>query len=164
MNNTNFFVTATEACSADESDFVTITEIYGSSDTEGSSNKSDKSLSVRSRAYLFTSWSSDSLGSLSDDICDYSSAQLSSSDEIILEKVFLNQSSTNAKDKISVPVAHQPDHYSCDNQERSSSSAVLQIKKPRISKSKSENYITSSSSKELHAVHSATFFYGVQNP
>lgn len=153
----SFFLTAAKSCSKEEPD-VTIKELYASSDADRSSNGSQRNFTVRSKAYLFPSWSSESMGSLcDDDICDASSVQHSSSDEIIMEHEFSNQptSSTNQKEKTPVSVICN----SCKNQGQSSSSdELLPIKNLTISKSKSENDIHISTSNQLRPVHSFTFF------
>ncbi|XP_048352185.1 uncharacterized protein LOC125432564 isoform X2 [Sphaerodactylus townsendi] len=148
-------------CPKEEPD-LTIKEIYASSDIDCSSNGSQLSFTVRSKTYLFPSWSSESMGSLFDeDACDAFSAQLSSSDEI-MENEFSQQptSNTNQKENSSIAVVH----HSCKYQDHSSySDELLLIKKVRISKSKSENDMYVSSSKELRPVRSFTIFEGRHN-
>lgn len=91
-----------------------------------------------------------------DDVCDTSTAQHSSSDEIIMEHGFSNQprSNTNQKENTPVSVACQ----SCKNQGQSTSTG----EKLRISKSKSENDIHVSTSNQLRPV-SLTIFDGIHN-
>ncbi|XP_066481371.1 uncharacterized protein [Tiliqua scincoides] len=153
----------TEAFSKAGSDMVTIKEIYRNTDTEESLNASHKGFSIRSRAFVSQSRSSGSIGSVFDEAPNVSSAQLSSADEIIKELEFSVLSNSNPKEKASVSAAYLPYHRSCDYQEHGTPYGVL--KKPRISKSKSENdIIMSSSSKEVRAVHSVTMLNSMQNP
>ncbi|XP_060087787.1 uncharacterized protein LOC132566611 [Heteronotia binoei] len=141
----------TETCSKEGPD-VTVKELYASSDADRSSNGSQRSFTVRSKAYLFPSWSNESMGSLcDDDVCDASSTQHSSSEEIIMEHEFSNQprSNTNQKEKTPVSVVC----HSCKNQGQSTSSDVLlPVKELRISRSKSENDIHVSTSNQWHPV------------
>ncbi|XP_062974455.1 uncharacterized protein LOC134393354 [Elgaria multicarinata webbii] len=160
---------AARASSKVESDFVTIKEIYCSSDTEGGSSKmSPRSLTVRSRAYVFPSQSSESIESFCDDGCDVSSSQLSLSAEIIMENRNLNLTSTTPKEKEWVLVANQPDLCLRNNPEHRTSSGLLpQLNEATISRSKSETEIirlSSSSSKVSRAVKSLTHICVVQNP
>lgn len=142
--------TVTETFSKAGSDMVTIKEIYRNSDTEGSGNASYKGFSIRSRAYVSQSRSSGSIRSVIDDAPNVSSAQHSSVEEIIKENEFSVLSNTNSKEKETVSAAYLPFHYSCDYQKYG-------VKKPWISKSKSENdIIMSSSSNEVRAFRSLT--------
>ncbi|XP_066481367.1 uncharacterized protein [Tiliqua scincoides] len=162
-NNRTPVATVTEAFSKAGSDMVTIKEIYRNTDTEESLNASHKGFSIRSRAFVSQSRSSGSIGSVFDEAPNVSSAQLSSADEIIKELEFSVLSNSNPKEKASVSAAYLPYHRSCDYQEHGTPYGVL--KKPRISKSKSENdIIMSSSSKEVRAVHSVTMLNSMQNP
>ncbi|XP_053102865.1 uncharacterized protein LOC128323553 isoform X2 [Hemicordylus capensis] len=149
--------TVTEAFSKGRSDTVTVKEICCSSDTEGSLNTPYKGLTVRSRAYVLASRSSESIRSFCDDTYDVSSAQFSSADEI-MENELSNQCNSKPKEKVSIPVAHQPKHSSCRQGPSTSRDVLSPLKELKISRSKSENdIITSFSGKELHAVSSATF-------
>ncbi|KAH0618632.1 hypothetical protein JD844_018014 [Phrynosoma platyrhinos] len=122
---------AAEAYAKEESDFVTIKQIYSSSVSEVSSEVSldHRSLTVRSRAYVSTSLSSQSIRSFCDDVCDVSSSQLSLSDEIKIESHISNPSRTIPKENESVGIVPQPESL-CDNQEQCTSSDLLpQLKK-----------------------------------
>lgn len=135
---------------------VTVKEIYRNSDTEGSLNASYKGFSIRSRAYVSQSRSSGSIRSVFDDAPNVSSAQHSSADEIIKENEFSVLTNTNPKEKTSVSDSYLPFRCSCDYQKYIS----CDVKKPWISKSKSENdIIMSSSSKEIRAFSSLTILH-----
>ncbi|KAG8132396.1 hypothetical protein E2320_010244 [Naja naja] len=153
------------AADVDAKDHVAVKEIYDSSDTEGGSKKSHRSLTVRSRAYVFPSRSSGSIQSFYDDVCDICSAQFSLSDEFIIEKPCSNLSSTTPKAKETVSVACQTNHYSKDDQNYINTDMSPQLKKPTISRSKSENDIVkASSSNTSRPVQSLTRVSEVQNP
>ncbi|XP_053248452.1 uncharacterized protein LOC128415783 [Podarcis raffonei] len=140
--------TATKTCSKEE--FVIMKEIYGSSDTEGSSEISCRGLTIRSRAIVLPSRSSDSIQSLFDVRDDVSSQQ-----SVNME----NGSSTVPPKNNLVPVPQQP-----DNQEQSTSNDVSpQLKKTSISKSKSDNDLTRSS-KVLQGVQPDHSLYDVKEP
>ncbi|KAJ7332734.1 hypothetical protein JRQ81_014914 [Phrynocephalus forsythii] len=117
--------TATEACSKNKPDVATVKEIYSSSDSEGSSKMSPRGLTVRSRAYVRPSWSTDSTRSFCDDVSDVSSSRLFLSDEIIVGNKYANSSSTT-KEKELVPVAHQSDSRLSDRQKLCTSTDLLQ--------------------------------------
>ncbi|XP_032073180.1 uncharacterized protein LOC116508655 [Thamnophis elegans] len=128
-------------------DHAIVKEIYDSSDTEGSSKKSHRGLSVRSRAYVFPSRSSESVQSFYDDVCDICSAQFSLSDEFTVEKPCSNLSSTTPKAKETVSVACQTNHSLKEGQNYDINTNMSpQFKKPTISRSKSENDILKASS------------------
>nr|XP_028589351.1 uncharacterized protein LOC114599017 [Podarcis muralis] len=140
--------TATKTCSKEE--FVIMKEIYGSSDTEGSSEISCRGLTIRSRAIVLPSRSSDSIQSLFDVRDEVSSQQSVTMD---------NGSSTVPPKNDLVPVPQQP-----DNQEKSTSNDVSsQLKKTTISKSKSDNDLTISS-KALQGVQPDHCLYDVKEP
>ncbi|XP_077189896.1 uncharacterized protein LOC143835700 [Paroedura picta] len=152
----------TKSCSKEGPD-VTIKELYASSDADRSSNGSQRSFTVKSKAYLFPSWSSESMGSLcDDDVCDASSSQHSSSDEIIMEHEFSNQPRSNTNQKENTPVSVAC-HSSKNQGQSTSSDELLPIKELRISKSKSENDIHISTSNQLRPVRSFTIFDGRHN-
>ncbi|XP_026521482.1 uncharacterized protein LOC113410913 [Notechis scutatus] len=150
----------------DAKDHVAVKKIYDSSDTEGGSKRSHRSLTVRSRAYVFPSRSSGSVQSFYDDVCDICSAQFSLSDEFIIEKPCSKLSSTTPKAKETVSVACQTNHYSKDDQNYYINTDMSpQLKKPTISRSKSENDIVkASSSNTSRPVQSLTRVSEVQNP
>ncbi|XP_058034005.1 uncharacterized protein LOC131195799 isoform X4 [Ahaetulla prasina] len=147
-------------------DHVAVKEIYDSSDTEGSSKKSHRGLSIRSRAYVFPSRSSGSVQSFYDDACEICSAQFSLSDEFTVEKPCSNLSSTTTKAKETVSVACQTNHGLKDDQNYDiNTDKSLQLKKPTISRSKSENDIVkASSSNTSRPVELLTHVSEVQNP
>lgn len=162
MNNINCFITDVEAHAKDN---AAVKEIFDSSDTEGSSKKSHRHLSVRSRAYVFPSRSSESVQSFYDDVCDICSAQFSLSDEFTVEKPCSNLSSTTPKAKETVSVACQTNHSLKNDQNYINTDMPLQLKKPTISRSKSENDIVkASSSNTSRPVQLLTNVSEVQNP
>lgn len=165
MNNINCFITGIEAHAKTKSDHVTVKEIYDSTDTEGSSKKSHRGLTVRSRAYVFPSGSNASVQSFCDDVCDICSAQFSLSDEFV-EKPYSNLLSTTTKAKEAVTVACQTNHCLKDEQNYCINTNMSpQLKKPTISRSKSENdIIRASSSNTSRPVQSLTHVSEIQNP
>ncbi|CAI5777198.1 Hypothetical predicted protein [Podarcis lilfordi] len=143
---------ATKTCSKEE--FVIMKEIYGSSDTEGSSEISCRGLTIRSRAIVLPSRSSDSIQSLFD-VRDDVRDDISSQQSVTME----NGSSTVPPRNDLVPVPQQP-----DNQEQSTSNDVSpQLKKTTISKSKSDNDLTRSS-KVLQGAQPDHSLYDVKEP
>ncbi|XP_033007007.1 uncharacterized protein LOC117047888 [Lacerta agilis] len=144
--------TATKTCPKEE--FVIMKEIYGSSDTEGSSEISCRGLTIRSRAIVLPSRSSDSIQSLfdvRDDVRDDVSSQQSMTME--------NASSTVPPKNDLVPVPQQP-----DNQEQSTSKDVSpKLKKTTISESKPDNDLARSS-KALQGVQPDHCLYDVKEP
>ncbi|XP_039175828.1 uncharacterized protein LOC120297349 isoform X2 [Crotalus tigris] len=144
---------------------VTVKEIYDSTDTEGSSKKSHRGLTVRSRAYVFPSRSNGSVQSFYDDVCDICSAQFSLSDEFV-EKPYSNLPSTTPKAKEAVSVSCQTNHCLKDEQISGINTDMSpQFKKPTISRSKSENDIVRAcSSNTSRPVQSLTHVSEVQNP
>nr|XP_060629470.1 uncharacterized protein LOC132773908 [Anolis sagrei ordinatus] len=123
-------VTAAEAYSIKESDFIIVKQIYDNSDSEDSSEMSHDhhGLTLKSRAYVFPSRSSESIRSFCDDVGALSTSLPSSSDEIKRENRFTNPSNSTLKEKESVP---KPES-SHDNQEQcTSGDLLLQLKKTK---------------------------------
>nr|XP_034979425.1 uncharacterized protein LOC118089119 [Zootoca vivipara] len=145
-------LTATKTCSKE--DFVIMKEIYGSSDTEGSSEISCRGLTIRSRAIMLPSRSTDSMQSLFD-VRDDVRDDVSSQQSVTME----NGSSTVPPKNDLVPVPQQP-----DNQEQSTSKDVSpQLKKTTISKSKPDNDLARSG-KVLQGVQPDHCLYDVKEP
>ncbi|XP_060133454.1 uncharacterized protein LOC118089119 [Zootoca vivipara] len=152
MNNVILFIAATKTCSKE--DFVIMKEIYGSSDTEGSSEISCRGLTIRSRAIMLPSRSTDSMQSLFD-VRDDVRDDVSSQQSVTME----NGSSTVPPKNDLVPVPQQP-----DNQEQSTSKDVSpQLKKTTISKSKPDNDLARSG-KVLQGVQPDHCLYDVKEP
>ncbi|XP_042320775.1 uncharacterized protein LOC121929352 isoform X3 [Sceloporus undulatus] len=129
--NQSALAAGTEAYSKEESDFVTIKQIYSSSYSEVSSEVSldHRSLIVRSRAYVSPSLSNQSVRSFRDDLCDISSSQVSLSDEIKTDNHFSNPSKIIPKENEPVAVVPQAESLG-DNQEQCTSTDQLpQLKK-----------------------------------
>lgn len=125
MFNTNLSVAATEACSKNKPDVATVKEIYYSSDSNSSTKMSPRGLTVRSRAYVYPSWSTDSIRSFCDDVSDVSSSGLFLSDEITVGNKFSNSFSAT-KEKELVPVIHQTDNCLSDRQDQCTSTELVQ--------------------------------------
>nr|XP_008107776.1 PREDICTED: uncharacterized protein LOC103278698 isoform X1 [Anolis carolinensis] len=125
-------VTAAEAYSIKESDFIIVKQIYDNSDSEDSSGMSHDhhGLTVKSRAYVFSSRSNESIRSFCGDVGDLSSSLPSSADEIKTKNSFTNLPNSIVKGKESVP---QPES-SHDNQEQcTSGDLLLQLKRTKDS-------------------------------